>query len=227
MAHSAENRLSIVVTDAVSARMKKYSHFHSDGCTLWVGSQRNGYGAIKIAGKVFGAHCVAFVIAGGVIPDGYVVGHKCDVKLCVNPEHLEAITVQQNNRDAHARRVRTAPRGEQVPNATLTEEIVLRIKSLHQPRTFGHRRIANLLGVSDGAVKKVLQGRTWSHVKQTPRAGVTYRISKQDSQSRTVEVFADEDGTLMAQDVSRAPHEFGYLTPVSDLWAYEFKEVVG
>jgi hypothetical protein len=64
-------------------------------------------------------------------------------------------------------------------------------------------------------------------VKQTPRAGVTYRISKQDTQSRTVEVFADEDGTLMAQDVSRAPHEFGYLTPVSDLWAYEFKEVIG
>ena len=61
--------------------------------------------------------------------------------------------------------------------------------------------------------------------KQTPRAGVTYRIAKPDSPTRTVEVFFAEDGVLMAQDVSRAPHEMGYLTPVADLWAYEFAEV--
>lgn len=61
--------------------------------------------------------------------------------------------------------------------------------------------------------------------KQTPRAGLTYRIARPDSPTRTVEVFFAEDGVLMAQDVSRAPHEFGYLTPVADLWAYEFDEV--
>jgi delta-aminolevulinic acid dehydratase/porphobilinogen synthase len=61
--------------------------------------------------------------------------------------------------------------------------------------------------------------------KQTPRSGVTYRIAKQDSPTRTVEIFYAEDGALMALDVSRAPHEFGYLTLVADLWAYEFVEV--
>lgn len=62
-------------------------------------------------------------------------------------------------------------------------------------------------------------------VKQTPRAGVTYRISKPDSPSRLVEIFSHEDGTLMAQDIAKAPHQFGYLMPVSDLSAYQFEEV--
>ena len=63
-------------------------------------------------------------------------------------------------------------------------------------------------------------------MKQTPRAGVTYRITKPDSASRTVEVFYDDDGTLMALDVSRSPHEFGYLTLVSELWSYRFEEAI-
>jgi hypothetical protein len=61
-------------------------------------------------------------------------------------------------------------------------------------------------------------------MKQTPRAGLTYRIAKPNSATRFVEVFSDEDGTLMAQDISLAPHEFGYLTLVSELWSYEFTE---
>lgn len=62
-------------------------------------------------------------------------------------------------------------------------------------------------------------------VVNQPKSGLTYRISKPNAQSRTVEVFADEDGTLMAQDVSRAPHEFGYLTPIANLSAYKFEEI--
>jgi hypothetical protein len=62
-------------------------------------------------------------------------------------------------------------------------------------------------------------------MKHTPQSGVTYRISKPDSPSRTVEVFYDTECVLMAQDIAKAPHEFGYLTPVADLWAYRFEEV--
>lgn len=146
--------------------MKKYTKQepNENGCLIWDGSQRNGYGAIKIGGKVFGSHCVAFVMNGGEIAEGHVVGHKCDVKLCVNPEHLECITVQKNNADAHARRVRTAPRGEEAPNCSLTVDLVKKIKSLHMPKSFGYRKIAQALGVGESAVKKVLSGQTWSHV---------------------------------------------------------------
>lgn len=62
-------------------------------------------------------------------------------------------------------------------------------------------------------------------MRQTPRAGVTYRAAKPGLPARTVEVFSAHDGALMAQDIARAPHELGYLTLVSEMWAYEFTEV--
>ena len=41
----------------------------------------------------------------GLQEDGnfWVIAHKCDVKGCVNPRHLENITTSQNNKDAYAR----------------------------------------------------------------------------------------------------------------------------
>jgi predicted RNA-binding Zn-ribbon protein involved in translation (DUF1610 family) len=36
----------------------------------------------------------------GPIPDGWVVDHLCRQKRCVNIEHLEAVTVGENNRCA-------------------------------------------------------------------------------------------------------------------------------
>jgi hypothetical protein len=55
------------------------------GCWLWIGaSYSNGYGTIDNTG----AHRVSFEIYNGKIPEGMQVLHRCDVRPCVNPEHL-------------------------------------------------------------------------------------------------------------------------------------------
>lgn len=158
-------RLECVVTDSVRARLSKYTNPIADdrGCLLWIGSQRNGYGAIKINSKVFSAHVVAFLANGGEIPQGYVIGHKCDVKLCVNQLHLECITVAKNNQDAHARRVRNAPRGEELASA-LNEALVRTIREMYKPKDFGYRKIAQTLGINENTVKNVIARRTWTHI---------------------------------------------------------------
>ena len=47
---------------------------------------------------------VAWVLSRGRrIPAGMVVMHRCDVKGCVNPDHLELGTASQNAKDAWAR----------------------------------------------------------------------------------------------------------------------------
>ena len=160
-------RLDVNVTHSVKVRMDRYTSKEPDqnGCMLWQGAQRNGYGAIKIDNRVYGTHCVAFVVAGGVIEAGCVIAHKCDVKLCVNPEHLECVSVQQNNIDMQKRRPRSVSCGEELPQSVLNEEMVVQIFSLYRPYKFGYRKIATHLGVSEHAVKNVLFGPNWMHVK--------------------------------------------------------------
>lgn len=69
----------------------------SAGCWLWTGAQHPaGYGHIKIAGKVEAAHRVSYEMAHGPIPDGLVIDHLCRVPACVNPDHLEAVTLVEN-----------------------------------------------------------------------------------------------------------------------------------
>jgi hypothetical protein len=48
-------------------------------------------------------HVIVYEHYYGKVPNGKEVGHKCDVGLCVNPEHLEAITRQKNIQDAFTR----------------------------------------------------------------------------------------------------------------------------
>lgn len=71
----------------------------SDDCWLWTGARHPlGYGHIKIDGKVEGAHRVSYEMANGPIPLGMALDHLCCVPACVNPEHLEVVTISENTR---------------------------------------------------------------------------------------------------------------------------------
>lgn len=62
------------------------------GCWLWTGARTGkGYGSFERGGRVFRAHRFAYETAVG-LADGLHVHHKCFTPLCVNPDHLEALT---------------------------------------------------------------------------------------------------------------------------------------
>lgn len=70
-------------------------------CWLWTASLNNGgYG--NIAGKkngkpfAFKAHIVAYAAVNGPIPKGLTLDHLCRVRNCVNPSHLEPVTLRIN-----------------------------------------------------------------------------------------------------------------------------------
>ena len=71
-------------------------------CWPWLGSisQRHGYG--KFGQR--GAHRVAYEHFIGPVPDGLQLDHLCRVRSCVNPWHLEPVTVGENIRRGHAAR---------------------------------------------------------------------------------------------------------------------------
>lgn len=73
------------------------------GCVIWLGAVNNkGYGCFAIDGRSQLAHRVAYEAMNGPIPDGLTIDHLCRVRNCVNPSHLEAVTVGENNRRARA-----------------------------------------------------------------------------------------------------------------------------
>lgn len=68
-------------------------------CWLWVGSlYKNGYGCWYSGDPKATryAHRASYEGLIGPIPRGLQVDHLCRVRHCVNPSHLEAVTVREN-----------------------------------------------------------------------------------------------------------------------------------
>lgn len=72
----------------------------ANGCWIWMKThQTNGYGQTRFLGRPTPAHRVSYTAFVGPIPDGHEICHKCDIRNCVNPEHLYPGTHAQNMKD--------------------------------------------------------------------------------------------------------------------------------
>jgi len=69
----------------------------ASGCWLWLGRiAENGYG--RYSGKL--AHRMMYELIVGPIPPDFDLDHLCRVRGCVNPDHLEPVTGDENARRA-------------------------------------------------------------------------------------------------------------------------------
>ena len=74
----------------------------TDGCWLWkAGKDKDGYGvfSLQVNNKktMYYAHRVSYFIHHKELPQ-LPLDHLCKRRSCVRPEHLEAVTVTENNR---------------------------------------------------------------------------------------------------------------------------------
>lgn len=85
----------------------------TEGCWQWLG-YGNPYGRFKVKGHGLVAHRVSYIMSGRVIPEGLTLDHLCKNILCVNPAHLEPVTMRENLRrgngisSIHSRRTHCA-----------------------------------------------------------------------------------------------------------------------
>ena len=147
---------------SVAARLDKYSIPEPNtGCWLWTGSlTAKLYGKLKVDGKVIGAHRLQWIRYNGPILEGMSVLHKCDMGLCINPEHLFLGTQADNLRDAAYKGRTYHPNGEANPQAKLSE---VQVRQIFKDNNKGVV-IAGKYGVSTTTIYAIKTGGLWGYL---------------------------------------------------------------
>lgn len=69
------------------------------GCWLWVGLRTaQGYGFLRAGGRTQAVHRVSYTLLVGPIPMNLTIDHLCRTRCCLNPDHLEVVTLEENVR---------------------------------------------------------------------------------------------------------------------------------
>lgn len=75
----------------------------TESCWLWSAQidKGTGYGKVGMprpdgTWRMKWAHRVSYELHVAPIPDGLTIDHKCRVRACVNPDHLEPVTRKEN-----------------------------------------------------------------------------------------------------------------------------------
>lgn len=148
-----------------------------DGCWLWTANNDGRYGLFGVSSRrTIGAHRFAWTLTRGPIPAGMQVCHRCDVPLCVNPDHLFLGTAAENIADkvAKGRQARgdsqwtrkypdRVPRGAARLTAKLTDADVRAMRVAFA----GGESMASLArryAVSHPTAASAVRGKTWRHV---------------------------------------------------------------
>ena len=141
-------------------RFKAFIEARPDDCVIWTGlTDRDGYGLVKVNGKLRPLHRVIYVDVMGNAPP-LVVRHTCHNRACGNRHHLIGGTARDNVKD-----MVTAGRqakGKRVHTAKLKAEQVKRIKE--RGKTEHKASLAIEFACSVRAIDKIISGATWRHV---------------------------------------------------------------
>jgi Holliday junction resolvase len=123
--------------------MPDYIEDPATGCWLWQKGTVDGYGRCRRGDQIVMAHRWYYEQAQGPIPEGLELDHLCRVRACVNPDHLEPVTREENIR--------------RTTITKLTREDVLAIRAALGTA----QSIADQFGVSKPWVCKLRKGVGW------------------------------------------------------------------
>jgi HNH endonuclease len=90
---------------------RKIKHFWANvnmtfgNCWVWTGAQAaHGYGQYSVGRAHIMAHRYAYIVSRGPVPAGHQITHSCGVRLCMNPDHLMAMTAKEREAMQRAKR---------------------------------------------------------------------------------------------------------------------------
>lgn len=134
-------------------------------CWLYIGTvNEHGYGRIKKGQDRRYAHRASWEEANGPIPDGIQVCHKCDNRLCINPEHLFLGTQTDNNNDMVSKGRQRGAKGLDNGRTLLSETQVLEIRQLYTTNRYSHSDLADQFDTSATNIRNIVNRMSWRHI---------------------------------------------------------------
>jgi hypothetical protein len=106
------------------------------------------------------AHRWAWRDTGHSLEDVQVLMHICDVRNCVNPDHLRPGTDRENQADKVSKNRQA--KGSKIHNSILTEQDVSAIRAAMPTRS--NRQLANQYGVCISVIQGIAKRKSWKHV---------------------------------------------------------------
>lgn len=135
----------------------------SSGCwILTTGTDTNGYPQLRVVGTLVRVSRISYEVFKGPIPPGMFVCHSCDVRQCVNPEHLWLGTAAENSQDmaSKGRGGKADKRGEKNSNAKLSAADIVAIRASALKATV----VAQQYGTSAKNIRRIRSGQRWPHL---------------------------------------------------------------
>lgn len=146
----------------------KYTKVSDEECWPWTNYKTKfGYGQMTINYTVYYAHQLAYFIKNGPYDMAFMVRHICDNPWCVNPDHMQLGTTQDNTQDK-------VNRGRQNRGSTLLtdEELV----DIHKMYADGLEQgvIADKYNLNRSFISRVINGKRLRH--QSENVGMKFAM---------------------------------------------------
>lgn len=145
-----------------SAEIRFFAKVDKSGeCWIWKGKKlKSGYGVFSLRNRSdMRSHRAAWEFTYGPIPEGLVVMHICDNKICCRIDHLRLGTQKQNLQDMK-KKGRSAF-GEKNGSTKLTESQARFIKNSDLKGI----ELSKMFNVGENCICHIRKGRNWKWVK--------------------------------------------------------------
>ncbi len=156
--HGTTDKFVSTLEERFLQKVEKIEH----GCWIWKASKNSrGYGSINSGTRgTCGAHRISFELFKGPIPHGLCVLHRCDVRACVNPDHLFIGDHKANTADMISKGRAIFVNGERHGKSKLTESQVRKIRADNRPMI----KIAKEYRIAQPNVWAIKHRKLWKHV---------------------------------------------------------------
>ncbi len=149
------------------------------GCWLWLRSVgSHGYGNAYVSGiGNTTAQRASYTAFKGEIPNGMLVQHSCDERLCVNPDHL-SLGTDKTNSDDKFRKGRANLEGRVFPPhpfRKLTDAQILTVRAIQEKQKTTARR----LGVTQRVIWAIKNGRHYRDIAPGVRPALLPLLSEE------------------------------------------------